>query len=106
MIPYAKVVDLLQDVLPVAETLNPETVRQHVHATATKMEQALGEEKEGLFDGTDDDWAAQPLPDGPMMIGIDGGFVRARRKAGFFEVIAGKSIRYSVGQTVWLCANL
>lgn len=92
LIPYAKVVDLLQDVLPVAETLNPETVRQHLHATATKMEQALGEEKDDLFDGTDDDWAAQPLPDGPMTIGIDGGFIRARRKAGFFEVIAGKSI--------------
>jgi hypothetical protein len=92
LIPYAKVVDLLQDVLPVSETLNPETVRQHLHATATRMEEALGEEKEDLFDGTDDDWAAQPLPDGPMTIGIDGGFVRARRKAGFFEVIAGKSI--------------
>jgi hypothetical protein len=92
LIPYAKVVDLLRDVLPVSETINPETVRQHVHATATKMEQALGEEKDDLFDGTDDDWAAQPLPDGPMTIGIDGGFVRARRKAGFFEVIAGKSI--------------
>jgi hypothetical protein len=92
LIPYAKVVGLLKDVLPVAETLNPETVRQHVHATANKMEQALGEEKEELFDGTDADWAAQPLPDGPMTIGIDGGFVRARRKAGFFEVIAGKSI--------------
>src|SRR5262245_8585899 len=92
LIPYAKVVGLLQDVLPVAETRNPETVRQHVHATANQMEQALGEEKEDLFDGTDDDWAAQPLPDGPMTIGLDGGFVRARRKSGFFEVIAGKSI--------------
>ncbi len=92
LIPYAKVVDLLKDVLPVAETLNPETVRQHLYATATKMEQALGEEKDNLFEGTDDDWAAQSLPDGPMTIGIDGGFVRARRNAGFFEVIAGKSI--------------
>jgi len=27
-----------------------------------------------------------------MTVGIDGGFVRARHKAGFFEVIAGKSI--------------
>ena len=78
--------------LPVAETLNPETVRQHLHATATKMEQALGEEKDDLFEGTEDDWETQPLPDGPMTIGIDGGFVRARRKAGFFEVTAGKSI--------------
>lgn len=92
LIPYAKVVDLLKDVLPVAETLNSETVRQHLYVTATKMEYALGEEKEEFFAGTDDEWAAQPLPDGPMTIGIDGGFVRARRKAGFFEVIAGKSI--------------
>ncbi len=91
-IPYAKVVDLLKDVLPVAETLNQETVRNHLHATATKMEQALGEEKECLFEGTEDEWAAQPTPDGPMTVGIDGGFVRARHKAGFFEVIAGKSI--------------
>ena len=92
LIPYAKVVDLLRDVLPVTETLNQETVRQHLHATATKMEQALGEEQECLFEGTDEEWAAQPTPDGPMTVGIDGGFVRARRKAGFFEVIAGKSI--------------
>src|SRR5262245_55096249 len=92
LIPYAKVVDLLQDVLPVAETLNPETVRQHLQATATKMEQALGEEKDCLFEGTEEDWAEQPLPNGPMTVGIDGGFVRARRKAGFFEVIASKSI--------------
>src|SRR5712691_6746833 len=92
LIPYAKVVDLLKDVLPVTETLNQETVRQHLHATATKMEQALGEEKDYLFEGTEDEWAAQPTPDGPMTVGIDGGFVRARHKAGFFEVIAGKSI--------------
>lgn len=92
LISYAKVVDLLTDVLPVTETLNRETVCQHIHATATKMEQALGEEKDSLFEGTEDEWAAQPTPDGPLMVGIDGGFVRAQHKAGFFEVIAGKSI--------------
>lgn len=92
LIPYAKVVDLLKEVLPVAETLTPETVRRHLQATATKLEQALGEEKDGLFEGTDDEWAAQPTPDGPMTIGLDGGMVRARHKTGCFEVIAGKSI--------------
>ena len=51
LIPYAKVVDLLQDVLPVTETLNQETVRQHLHATATKMEQALGEEQDVSLTG-------------------------------------------------------
>ncbi|HEV8712445.1 MAG TPA: hypothetical protein VGX03_06405 [Candidatus Binatia bacterium] len=52
----------------------------------------MGEEKDCLFAGTEEDWAEQPLPDGPITVGIDGGFVRARRKAGFFEVIAGKSL--------------
>ena len=46
LIPYAKVVDLLENVLPGSETINPETLRQHVRAAATKMGQALGEEKE------------------------------------------------------------
>ncbi len=68
------------------------TVRKHVQATGHRMEQALGEEHDCLFAGTEDDWADQPLPDGPMTVGIAGGFIRARHKAGFFEVIAGKSI--------------
>lgn len=92
LIPYAKVVGLLKDVLPVAQTLNPETVRCHLHRTATRLEQALGEEQERLFAGSEDDWAAQPTPDGPMTVGIDGAMVRGRRKTGFFEVIAGKSV--------------
>lgn len=92
LIPYAKVIDLLKDVLPVSPTLSSETVRNHLHATAMKLEQNLGEEADCLFSGSEDEWVAQPLPDGPMTVGIDGGMVRARNKAGFFEVIAGKSI--------------
>src|SRR5215510_13627901 len=92
LVPYAKVADLLKDVLPVAPTWSQETVRKHVQATAQRMEQALGEEREGLFTETEEDEAELPLPDGPMTVGIDGGFIRACHKAGFFEVIAGKSI--------------
>ena len=92
LIPYAKVVELLKDVLPVADTLNQETVRNHLHATADRIEQGLGEEPVCLFDGTDQDWEEQPLPDGPITVGIDGGFVRAAHKEGWFEVIAGKSV--------------
>src|SRR4029453_5886913 len=32
------------------------------------------------------------LPDGPMTVGIDGGYVRASRSQGCFEVIAGRSV--------------
>ena len=92
LIPYAKVVELLKDVLPVADTLNQETVRNHLHATADRIEQGLGQEPVSLFDGSDQDWEEQPLPDGPITVGIDGGFVRAAHKEGWFEVIAGKSV--------------
>ena len=78
--------------LPVADTLNQETVRNHLHATADRIEQGLGEESVCLFDGSDQDWEEQPLPDGPITVGIDGGFVRAAHKEGWFEVIAGKSV--------------
>jgi hypothetical protein len=37
-------------------------------------------------------WEQQPLPDGPITVGIDGGYVRAAHKQGWFEVIAGKSV--------------
>jgi hypothetical protein len=33
-----------------------------------------------------------PIPDGPLTVGLDGGFVRARHQRGCFEVIAGKSV--------------
>jgi hypothetical protein len=32
------------------------------------------------------------LADGPITVGIDGGYVRAAHKQGCFEVIAGKSV--------------
>jgi hypothetical protein len=92
LVPYAKVADLLKDVLPIVPTWSQETVRKHLHATAQRMEQALGEERDGLFTEMEEDEAQLPLPDGPMTVGLDGGFIRACHKAGFFEVIAGKSI--------------
>jgi hypothetical protein len=53
LIPYAKVAELLKDVLPVADTLNQETVRNHLHTVANRMERELGEEPVRLFEGSD-----------------------------------------------------
>jgi len=92
LIPYAKVAALLKDVLPVAETLSAEAVRGTLQATAERLEHDLGEESASLLAGSEDEWAQQPPPDGPMTVGLDGGFVRATGKAGWFEVIAGKSV--------------
>jgi len=93
LIPFAKAADLLRDVLPVEESVNPETVRKHLQATAERMEEDLGEERQlNLFEGSEEDWEQQPLPDGPITVGLDGGYVRAAHKQGWFEVIAGKSV--------------
>jgi len=62
LIPYAKVVELLKDVLPVADTLNQETVRSHLHAIANRIEQGLGEESVRLFEGSDQDWKSSRCP--------------------------------------------
>jgi hypothetical protein len=93
LIPFAKVADLLKEVLPVAPSTNHETVREHLQATAERMEQELGEERQpNVFENRQDDEGEQPLPDGPMTVGIDGGYVRAAHKEGCFEVIAGRSV--------------
>jgi hypothetical protein len=93
LIPFAKVTDLLKDVLPVGDSANPQTARNHLHATAERIENELGEERQlNLFEGSEEEWKQQPLPDGPITVGIDGGYVRGARKQGWFEVIAGKSV--------------
>ena len=93
LIPFAKVADLLKDVLPVGDSANQQTICNHLQTTAERMEQELGDERQlNLFEGSEQEWEQQPLPDGPMMVGIDGGYVRAAHKQGWFEVIAGKSV--------------
>jgi hypothetical protein len=93
LIPFAKTSDLLKEVLPVEDCVNPESVRHHLQGVAERLEGELGEERQlNLFDGTDEDWEQLPLPDGPITVGLDGGYVRAAHKQGWFEVIAGRSV--------------
>ncbi len=92
LIPFEKVADLLKEVLPVGETTNHETVREHLQAVAERMESELGVERKLREFEAPDREVEQPLPDGPMTVGIDGGYVRAAHKQGCFEVIAGRSV--------------
>ena len=84
--------DLLHDVLPVDEKLNAVTIRNHLFQVAERLEEKLGEERPCLIEGCEQDWEQLPIPDGPLTVGLDGGFVRARHKRGCFEVIVGKSV--------------
>ncbi len=56
------------------------------------FEQALGEEQWSFIDSCPAEWSHLPIPNGPITVGIDGGYVRAQPKQGWFEVIAGKSL--------------
>ena len=91
LIPFEKVADLMQEVLPVSGSINHETVREHLHTVAERMEAELGEERPPDPVKPEED-ADLPLPDGPMTVGLDGGYVRAAHKQGVFEVIAGRSV--------------
>ena len=61
--------------------------------TAVRRKPPLGDENGCYIEGCPRDWGELPMPDGPLTVGIDGGYVKAQgMEQGSFEVIAGKSI--------------
>lgn len=106
-ISYDRTASLLQDVLPVGTTQNAATVRNHLHKIAKRQESEL-EGKPMCISGCANDWANLPKPDKPMVVGIDGGYVRSwENKHNNFEVIVGKSFsktksakRFGLVQTI------
>lgn len=90
---YGLTVKALKDFLPLDATLAINTVRHDTLKVADRLEAELGEERWSFIDGCPRDWAALPLPDGPITVGIDGGSVRDWDvKKRNFEGIVGKSI--------------
>ena len=93
LVSFGVTVDLLRDVLPVGAGLNAETVRSHLHRTAKRMEDELADEKVSCIQSSQRDRAAMPVPEGPITVGLDGGYVRSCSKGQpHFKVIVGKSI--------------
>lgn len=94
LVSYDVTVDLLEEVLPLH--VSQTTVIRHLQQVAERLEGELGDEQAFFIDGCQRDWDRLPIPDGPLTVGIDGGYVHARerenRNAGWFEVIVGKSI--------------
>ena len=94
LVPYAAAADLLADVLPVRSGVNATTVRQHVLRTAERIEGDLAEQRASFTEGADSrDWDDLPIPDGRMVIGLDGGYIRDwRDRKRNFELIVGRSM--------------
>ncbi len=93
LISFGMTAALLRDVLPVAGTTNPETVRPHLHKVATRQDADLGTGEPGSRnDGPAADQPS-PIPREAVIVGIDGGYLRNwRDKRKKFEVIVGKSM--------------
>jgi len=92
LVSYGVTAQLLQDVLPIDAARAPCTIREPVFTVAEQLEQALGEEQWSFIESCPAEWRRLPIPNGPLTVGIDGGYVRAQGKSGWFEVIAGKSL--------------
>ncbi|HZF39423.1 MAG TPA: ISKra4 family transposase, partial [Blastocatellia bacterium] len=73
LVSYGLTVKLLEDVLPMDESLTAFTVRRHIFEAAERMENALGEEKVSFIESCQRDRNSLPIPDGPLAVGIDGG---------------------------------
>jgi hypothetical protein len=92
LVSYGMTVDALTDFLPLDVTLDVKTVRHDTLKIAERCEAELGEEHGSFIEGCPRDWGNLPLPDGPITVGIDGGYVRDwEAKKHNFEVIVGKS---------------
>jgi hypothetical protein len=93
LVSYGLTVDLLKEVLPMRATTNAETIRRHLHQVAARTDAELGDEQPSFVDGCPSIWNELPHPEGPIVVGIDGGFVRNwHDKANHFEVVVGKSV--------------
>ncbi len=89
---YSLTAQPLTDFLPMDDRLHDQTVRNHTLAVAQRCEAELGEEQWTFIHGCQADWDCLP-PDGPITVGIDGGYVRDwQEKQRHFEVITGKSL--------------
>jgi hypothetical protein len=76
LISFGLTAALLKDVLPVAGTTNPETVRQHLHRVADRHDADLGREPARLVESGPAAGQASPVPREAVIVGIDGGYLR------------------------------
>ena len=93
LVPYASAAGLLSDLLPLSAGMNATTLRQHVLHVAERTEAQLGDERACFIDGCPAEWQKLPIPEGRIVVGLDGGYVRNwdDRKSNF-ELIVGRSI--------------
>jgi hypothetical protein len=73
LVSYGMTVEALTDFLPLEVTLDVKTVRHDTLKVAERCEAELGEEQWSFIEGCPRDWGALPIPNGPLIVGLDGG---------------------------------
>jgi hypothetical protein len=76
LLPFGVTVDIMEEVLPLQARVA--TVYRHTQEVVERLEGELGDEQAFFIEGCQRDWDALPRPDGPLTVGIDGGYVHAR----------------------------
>ena len=97
MLSYGATTKLLTELLPLEEELNAATIRNHLLEVAERSEAELEPEQVSFIEGCPAAWAGLPIPNGPLTIGIDGGFVRDQRDKGWFEGLLPAKVSWSSG---------
>src|SRR3954451_9945793 len=93
LVSYDLTAGLLKDVLPVDTRTNAATIRNHLHKVALRQEAELGDERPRFLEGDPADGKELPVPEGPIVVGLDGAYLRNwHDKQKKFEVIVGKSV--------------
>jgi hypothetical protein len=84
---------MLKDVLPVDTRTNAATIRNHLYKISLRQELGDGQACLAEVEGDTADGKELPLPEGPIVVGIDGAYLRNWHDKGKkFEVIVGKSV--------------
>lgn len=95
LVSYGLTIRMMDEILPFDRPIGAERVRRHLFGVAEAHEAELASAPKSI--AVDDRTAREPTgpdnvqPDGPLFVGMDGGYVRGR-KQDWFEAIAGKSL--------------
>jgi len=91
LISFEQTACFLKDVLPVSETQNAATIRNHLHSIAKRQEKELKGKPE-YISMCQNELDKFPKPGKPITVGIDGGYLKNwKNKNNNFEIIAGKT---------------
>ena len=95
LISFEQTANLLKDVLPVGDTENAATIRNHLQHIAKRQEKELDGKPE-YISYCQNELDKLPKPGKPITVGIDGGYLKNwKNRNNNFEIIAGKTFSKS-----------